>query len=169
MTMRALSLRQPWCDAVLFGGKRIENRVKWKNSHYRDEFLIHASDKMSRPDYLSVVEFIEQRHITHWHPNPPKRIVRGAIVGRAKVVGVVKGGMVHEASWSFGECTASKVVVRELTAEERRWWMGGFALVLSEVVPFAQAIPHKGMLGFFRVPFDRDGQRADNDAIKVAG
>ena len=39
--MRALSVRQPWAQAILDGIKRVENRT-WKTS-YRGQLVIHAS------------------------------------------------------------------------------------------------------------------------------
>ena len=86
--MRALSLRQPWADAVLFGGKTLENRVAWRNSHFRGSFLIHASKGMTRAEYDDVLRFLDERRI-EWRPKPFADIVRGGIVGRACVVGTV--------------------------------------------------------------------------------
>lgn len=39
--MKALSLKQPWAELILQGRKKIELR-KW-NTHFRGNFLIHAS------------------------------------------------------------------------------------------------------------------------------
>lgn len=39
--MRALTIRQPWADAIAHGEKRIENRT-WATRH-RGDFLIHAA------------------------------------------------------------------------------------------------------------------------------
>ena len=39
--MKALSLKQPWAELVVSGRKTIEIR-KW-NTHFRGEFLVHAS------------------------------------------------------------------------------------------------------------------------------
>ena len=41
--MKALSLTQPWADAILEQGKRIENREKWTACKYRGPVLLHAA------------------------------------------------------------------------------------------------------------------------------
>lgn len=155
---RALSIRQPWCSAVIDGGKRIENRG-WTNSHFRGPFLIHAAKGMTRREYDDAAAFVEQRRIDvvygkrrTWYPPSPELLRRGGIVGVANVIGVVarvtapkKGaravGMVYSALSPFG---------RPMTAEEDLWWMGGFALVLDQVksLPFVECV---GRLGFFKV------------------
>ena len=139
--MKALSLRQPWADAVLYGGKRIENRVAWTNSNFRGEFLIHAAKGMTKGEYADVVDFLVMKAFD-WRPKPIGELVRGAIVGRARVTGVVKAP----------PCM--------MTADQARWYMGGFALLLDDVVAFEKPIPWVGALGFFATPFDREGRRA---------
>jgi hypothetical protein len=156
-TLRGLSFKQPWCDGVLYGGKRIENRLKWKNSYFRDEVLLHAAQAMTSREYVTVIEYLERQAID-WRPVAPSKLVQGAIVGRAKVVGVVREGVVHLECAYASQDRSAKEHSRDLTAEERQWWMGGFALVLEDVVAFREPIPWKGMLGFFRTPFDRDGR-----------
>lgn len=73
----------------------------------------------------------------------------GHIVGTASVVGAVERGratgkwMVHERGLQHA---------RELTPSELRWWMGGFALVLDDVIELATPIPCKGALGLWPLP-----------------
>lgn len=48
-TPRALTVRQPWADAITHGTKRTENRTR--RTHYRGQLLIHAGaahDPMGR-------------------------------------------------------------------------------------------------------------------------
>lgn len=127
--MKALSIRQPWCDAILFGNKRVENR-DWKHgSNFRGRFLLHASKGMTRGEYEDACWFMEARSIT-WRPRPIKELVRGAIVGAATVSAVLKPG----------------------SPFRDPWYLGNFALVLTDVVAFANPIPYTGSLGFFDVP-----------------
>ena len=151
----ALSLRQPWAHAVVHGGKRVENRVAWTNSRFRGPFLIHASAGMTRQEWCDARDFAYQRHLA-WTPPDPKRLdgethkpmvlERGGIVGVARVVDVIRplalprGRPIAEA-------------VSHLPEEQRKWWMGAFALVLEDVctVPF---VASKGALGFFKVTDD---------------
>ncbi len=138
--MKALSFRQPWVDSILNGGKRIENRVHWRSSNFRGEFLIHASKGMTKQEYIDVGVFVTERNIV-WRPPPVDKLTFGAIVGRATVVGVISetAGIVEP--------------------HHEPWWMGAFALLLDDVVAFPEPIPHSGALGFFNTPYDREGVR----------
>ena len=49
----ALSVRQPWAWALLYGGKTIENR-KW-TTHYRGRIWIHASERENHDDVEEAV------------------------------------------------------------------------------------------------------------------
>lgn len=131
--IRALSLRQPWADAVVYGGKRIENRTAWKGSKFRGRFLIHAAVGMGRDEYDRAVEFMESRGIT-WRP--ATTMARGGFIGAATVVDVVH--------------TAEDVA---RYPEQAPWWMGAFGLVLDDVRPLP-FVPWKGMLSFFKVDLD---------------
>lgn len=140
---RGLSLRQPWCDAILYGGKRIENRVGWRTSHFRGPFLLHAAKGMTRDEYDDVLRFLDDRKI-EWRPKPFGEIVRGGIVGAAHV-----GGVVYEDRRIVGDAAA----VAQFTLQADRWWMGAFALILTSVREL-RFVPYPGSLGFFRVPSD---------------
>ena len=70
--MKALTIRQPWADAIAHQSKRVENRT-WKNA-YRGPFLIHAGaahDPQAviygpRPDVRSAVLAIANIADCHW-------------------------------------------------------------------------------------------------------
>lgn len=158
--MKALSLTQPWADVILEQGKRVENREKWAGCSYRGPILLHAakgigsraelSDRLAMVRTAGVPEaWISERFESHWLRasegtrfwKPRPSLHRGGIVGRADIVGTFD---VHSsgawASW-----------MRD--ADQRKWWFGGFALVLDKVeaLPF---VPWKGALGLFEVPDD---------------
>ncbi len=119
--MKALSIRQPWAWAILNAGKRIENR-SWAAS-FRGPFLIHAAQG------CTLMEYEEARR---WGPMVPhtlprwKGLVRGGIVGRARIVDCV-------------------------TESDSPWFVGPFGFVLEDVEPLPFAL-FKGSLGFFEVP-----------------
>jgi hypothetical protein len=73
--------------------------------------------------------------------------VHGAIVGAATVVDVIMPN-----GERFGRHTGPREFweSRHPLAGDR-WYMGGFALVLEDVVAFPKAFPYKGALGFFDV------------------
>jgi hypothetical protein len=165
---RCLSFRQPWCDAILRGGKRIENRVGWTTSNFRGSFFIHAAQGMTRQEYADVVTFVKKRRIDiverrrlHWYPPAPELLGRGGIVGVASVIGVVRPAVTLGPKGTWIPTGEGRVEIgdpksysmRSLTTDEARWWMGAFALVLDDVRPLPFT-PCKGALGFFRVPAD---------------
>ena len=74
--VRALTVRQPWADAITHGTKRTENRTRKTN--YRGPLLIHAGaayDPMGR------------FHITDWDTLSTWPDVRQAIIATARLVG----------------------------------------------------------------------------------
>lgn len=147
--VRALALIQPWLDGVLDGGKPIENRVKWRGSSFRGPVYLHASKRSpaTRVEYDAALRFVMKRGIA-WRPKPYAELECGGIIGRAIVIGVV------DASGTvFVGTPDPPMFSRQLTGDERLWWLGAFALVLTDVerVPF---VPCKGALGFFRPPAD---------------
>lgn len=109
--MKALSLRQPWCWAVLHAGKRVENRV-WRTS-YRGPFLLHAAVGCTPSEYLAATTWMASRalvRVPHFRFNAMEEIIartagidldtlplvpplaelpRGGIVGRASIVDVL--------------------------------------------------------------------------------
>jgi hypothetical protein len=145
--MQCLSFRQPWLDAILYGGKRVENRVAWKGSKFRGDLLLHASSSFSRGYYLSVIKFLTERNIS-WRPKLPTDLVLGAVVGRAKVVDVILPGGYYHRGPTYRPSIRSDM--KHPMAKDR-WYMGEFALVLDEVQAFKSPIPLKGMMGLFEV------------------
>lgn len=172
--MKALSLTQPWADVILEQGKRIENREKWTACKYRGPVLLHAAKGLgSRSDVLSRLAFLlkagvprewiderfEERPMDgrgalasspYHRPMPSLRL--GGIVGRAEIVGVIKPHVVP-AMRGDREFTFDEWVERGGDADQRRWWFGGFALVLDKVEPLP-FVPWVGALGLFEVPDD---------------
>lgn len=132
--MKALSIRQPWCWAILHAGKDIENR-DWRPRNpgvwFRGEFLIHASSGMTRDEWSYCLATLHE--ISDTHPFPSglalpafEDLPRGGIVGRARIVDAVRE---HSSPWFFGPV----------------------GLVLADVQPLPFR-PFKGALGFFDVP-----------------
>lgn len=171
--MKALSITQPWCGAILHLGKRIENRQRWENCHYRGPILLHAAKGVgTRADFDDTVEWIlnalkpqgqdDRRktiealgveilmggrgfHHANGHWVPKLNMPRMGIVGMATIAGVVRTKAdVHRAE--------DELAAWELdTGDQTRWWMGGFALFLKDVRPLP-FLPWKGALGLFEVP-----------------
>lgn len=120
----ALSVRQPWAWAIIHAGKPVENRY-WRRPNpglqFRGPVAIHAAKGMTRDEYESARDFIEQRG----HRCPPAaELQRGGIIGSAYVLDVVRA---HASPWFFGPV----------------------ALELGDVKP-CPFVPARGALGFFR-------------------
>lgn len=152
--MKALSLRQPWIDAVLNGGKRIENRLAWNNCSHRGPLLLHAAKVMTRDDWEQAHQWAVHKGLT-WRPPPgtpfapagsPKHwntpwLVFGAIVGRCDVVDVIFPGGVRR--------SPAGAILGPHPRRDDPWYMGGFALVLDNVHSFGLPTYCAGMLGLF--------------------
>lgn len=158
--MRAISIQQPWAFAVCHLGKRIENRERWAGCYFRGPLLIHASKGVgTRSEFDDAVGTILEickpsseegfaapfahprtgRGSHVWEPSP--HLKRGGIVGYAWLDGTIA----NEEHWK------NFAAENPDHAEQRRWWFGGFALVLRDVQPI-DFIPWKGSLGLFDVP-----------------
>ena len=116
--MKALSLKQPFAELIISGKKTIELR-NW-NTHFRGDFLIHAS---KNPDKEAMKKF------------GFAELPRGFIVGKSKLVGVKK---------YLNEKEHRKDKDKHLS--DYTWGNFGFILKDSERV---QPIPAKGKLNFW--------------------
>ena len=150
--MKALSVRQPWCHLIIrpdivgeearrqayLAGviKDVENRSRRTN--FRGEFLIHASQGMTRHEYDDVRLFLVCCAIDIELP-PFEKLELGGIVGAATLV----------------DCVDSS---------NSRWYMGqkGYVLRDARPLPFVSC---KGKLGFFDVPHDVMEALHDREAV----
>lgn len=117
--MRALTIRQPWADAIAHGNKRVENR-SWRApaKYHGTRILIHAGatyDRMAR--FL-----IDRDHLAAWHDE------RKALIATATLTGCHR---------ETGGCCAP-------WGEHDVWhWQ------LENVHPLPEPIPIKGALGLW--------------------
>lgn len=81
--IKALSIRQPFADKIIFRGKNIENRT-WRTK-FRGTVAIHAGMKLAEYVELSDKE--------------KKTLIRGAIIG---VVDIVDCVGTHRSKWFNG-------------------------------------------------------------------
>lgn len=154
--MMALSLRQPWANAVLYLGKVVENR-RW-NTHFRGEFFIHASKGMTRQEWADAFDFCEDvlglarcyeiEDALGGKDAPTHPLHHGGIVGRARLVDVVPP---REEFMLGGVAPHYPPALRE---HGWRWHMREqYGFVLEEIRP-TPFVPCKGALGFFAVAED---------------
>lgn len=124
--LRALSIRQPWVAAILYGPKRVENRT-WK-TNYRGPLVIHASTRRDQVWFsvppLSLCDL-----------PAPDRWVQGAHCGVVELVGIH-----HHRD---GRC-----------GENCRVWgePGVYHWEFAQVRRFETPVPARGYPGLFRAP-----------------
>lgn len=165
---RALSIRQPWAHAILHFGKRVENR-EWERAPewmIGKTFLLHAAKGCTRDEYLGAAAFMEDICASHpWEgstilPGLPK-LTRGAIIGRAKLAGVVSIGEVGGHAYPVGPLPMSCAWCGEhanapggYACRKANPWAipGALGLLLADVETIDEPVPFKGALGFFEVP-----------------
>jgi hypothetical protein len=135
--MRAITVRQPWAWAILYGGKDVENRVRsapW-TSAIGETLAIHAA-KQASPDWdddlLDVAALAAEEHFT-WEERDYLD-ERGTLLGTAVLVGI------HHWDECAGRC--SRWAHRDV-----------FHLVLARREPLTRTVgPIRGALGLWTLP-----------------
>ena len=122
--MKCLSVSQPFADLIISGKKIIELR-NW-NTKFRGEFLVHAPIKIRKEDCKRL--------------KINKKLVTGAIIGKAELYEVKKYGSIKEIKADQKFHLASK-----------KFHDRTFGLMLKNAKLFRIPIPWKGQLGFFEV------------------
>ncbi|MFF8784733.1 ASCH domain-containing protein [Streptomyces sp. NPDC015125] len=120
--MKALTVRQPWADAIAHGGKTVENRT-WPapNKHVGTRILIHAA---AMPDRHAVLP-------DDYVPAGPTGLFpdyRGAILAVATLIG---------SHFDTGTCC------QPWGMREVYHWQ------LADIQPLNEPVPAKGRLGFW--------------------
>ncbi len=126
--MKCLSVSQPFADLIISGKKIIELR-KW-NTNFRGEFLIHAPIKIR-------IEDCKRLKIN-------KKLVTGAIIGKAELYKVKKYNSVKEIKADQKFHLASK-----------NFHGKTFGFMLKNMKSFRIPISCKGKLGFFEINFPK--------------
>jgi hypothetical protein len=124
----ALSIRQPWADAIIYGPKRIENRT-WKPTAQLlvgpFPIWIHASgclDPVPFDACPALDEFLAGRR---------QLKVLSCIIGAAVVERVALGRF-------------------EIAPDQHEWWAGPLAWVLRDVVALREPVRASGRLSLWR-------------------
>ena len=163
--MKAISLSRPWSYTILRLGKPLENRSRKDGRmpsicRHRGPLLLHAAkswDKKAADWMLDHGLVDPDQDDALWSLlNNPNRHTAGAIVGRCRAIGHIDPAdetvWVATADW---QTTEQEEEAGRIAAElDMRWWMGGYALLLADVVAFEEPIPCRGMLGLWTPPDD---------------
>ena len=136
--IRGLTIRQPWCSAIAFGDKRVENRSK--PTAYRGLLAIHAGLTV---DWDAAEKAWPAAGLAPYVAGAPRKawtasLPLGAVIAVAELTGC------HDATYAEG-CSCSP------WAQPRSWhWQ------LTDVRPLSEPVPCKGMLGLWRLPEDAE-------------
>lgn len=122
--MKALSMKQPVPELILEGKKTIELR-HW-NTSFRGEFLLHSS--------LNELKGFDI---------PTLNLPKGALVGKAELVDVIK----------FNNLEDFEKLRNQHLASSKDWFIPGktYGFVLRDVQRLERPVPLKGKLNFFEV------------------
>ena len=132
MTLHALTVQQPWADAIVHLGKRVENRTWSWSKGLGGRLAIHAGKAHDRHGD----QFIHGLGLTL-----PDDMPHGAIIGLVTLVGVHHASRcLHEELSHYRHCSP---------------WAFGMKYHWELVDPRAvEPVPCRGALGVWRVPDD---------------
>ena len=132
--LRALTLLRPWTDAILYGGKRVENRT-WAppKSIIGTVIALHAGRGYQN---------LEDSYWPSggWQP-PSKKDSAEGIVGLARVVRVIGSDPLFADRRPEG-----------LPEDQIGWWCGPIGWLLADVQPLKRPVPCVGHLSVWLVP-----------------
>jgi hypothetical protein len=143
--MRILTVRQPWSEAIIFGGKDVENRTKNLAGDYRGPVAIHSAKRPATPE--------EWRAFDSIYPDAMLRMAESVPWSQEEygvIIGVVDLIAVHDA----GICTAWGLLKPGIVDHS---WCSPWAepdvkhLVLANQRPLSEPIPYRGALGLRRL------------------
>ena len=140
--MYALSVRQPWADALVIGAKSVEIRTRRYGIRLNQVIAIHAGKQADRNAPYAVGAStdvaLRGRGLLDWYMTNTE-LRRGGIVGAARIVNLVA----YRDAAQFREDYR-----RHLNPPE--WWAEGlWGYVFSEPQFFKEIIPCRGQLGFW--------------------
>lgn len=142
MAEYAISVRQPWAWALIFGGKDVENRNKapiGTGNLIGRRISIHAAKGMTRQEYEDAADFMSGLGLVCPRPD---RLYRGGIIGSVRLDHVTSE---YPSRWFFGP---RGLVVREpqscdpvASVGQLGWFKWSPSGVLAEPKPWMLAWP----------------------------
>ncbi len=170
---RALSLTRPWPYCITNLGKPIENRSRKDGAkpsivNYRGELYLHAAKSWDRDVAGTLFDEGMIDCATRDFLADKSRHPTG-IVGKCRAVGSIE-------PWGCGACGGSTGTWAEcgecsgtLNPDDLdlRWWFGGFALILTDVVALEKPVPCKGAFGVWRIPENVQSLCAERQLLRL--
>ncbi len=152
--MRALTVYQPWADAIMWRGKCVENRTWSPPAGIEDERIaIHAAWSERSDKELEELEWIAKRStgvaVQSNRMSLLCGIPRGCVVGTCRVVAVVRT-----------RADTGDAIVQKLRPDAEiphptlwmPWWAGDIGWILGDVVPIQPPIPTRGAQRVWKLP-----------------
>ena len=132
--MYALTLYQPWADAIIHCGKRIENRF-WKppTRVMGQRIALHAGAHIDRDGRCKLQDS---------GFSLPAKVVTRAIVGTVIVA----------------DCIDSEQQIPKDQLEQLIWWSGPYGWLLKDVHELPEPVPCRGYQKLWRLPHDIEAQ-----------
>jgi hypothetical protein len=121
---KAISVRQPWANAIIYEGKTIENR-SWPTK-LRGTVAIHAARALDDAAFFRFVQAGGLNQQVKLTQDLVKKLPRGAVIGVVDVIDCVK-------------------------ESSSPWFEGPYGFVLSNSRPL-RPVPCMGALQFFDLP-----------------
>lgn len=159
--MKAITVRQPWAWAIIYGQKDVENRTRNIAGSYRGPLLIHVSLTVEPvgldPRIAKAVgersragDKLDRVPMLAGGPSGPEHTLVPWYGSRGGVLGVVDLLDVHRPS----ACLDYDDEIDELRPCSRWASTGEHHLVLANPRPFLNPIPYRGRLGLWEFPDD---------------
>ena len=157
--MKAVTVRQPWAWAIIYGQKDVENRTRNIAGSYRGPLLIHVSLTVEPvgldPRIAKAVgersragDKLDRVPMLAGGPSGPEHTLVPWYGSRGGVLGVVDLLDVHRPS----ACLDYDDEIDEIRPCSRWASTGEHHLVLANPRPFATPIPYRGRLGLWEFP-----------------
>lgn len=147
----ALSVRQPWAWALIYGGKAVENRA-WRSS-YRGALRIHASKTFDAEGYEWIETAVENGALHLPRPLPAaSELLFGGVIGSVHMIGCMESlhdELATEDDEDLDMSAALAVYDLDFERNVEDWWAGPYGFLLGQPTP-ARFQPCRGMPGMFR-------------------
>jgi len=153
--MKALTIKAPWAQAIVYGTKRIENRT-WKPHAdvIGKRIAIHCGRSRALTENYSGLAARNQLLMAWNGPIVPRRGTittdLGHIIGTARVVGWVDGRVGQGFRWraealeEMGERENDRII-------NDFWWLGPIGWLLDDVRA-VEPVAVRGQVGLWTVP-----------------
>jgi hypothetical protein len=174
MTLRALTLTQPWAGLVASGIKLVENRPRKMigKAHFGKRFAIHASREIHGDVYDRIEEIapdldwcrpqwgscdlLGNHSGQHWTakcgrpaPSPTSWTALSRITSAVIAVATLDSVVFDTSGLLAGD------IARQL-GEQGRWFFGPIGYVLRDVTALPSPVPCRGWQGFWTLDADTE-------------